>query len=184
MRRPRSKVFWIGTAVLVAVIAALTASLVLGGDDEPTPLLRVDLIDDGINAVRDAAGGEVAFYEVNATPDLVNLFAQVEGADGTTSAVSYVYSDEGGLGAPETLADPTGSTFTADLVSFEPDTVLGPTSEELPSSIPRLFSITGAIGVDGPASAVEYRIIMESLEGGSLGVLVRPDGSVIGVDAE
>ena len=56
--------------------------------------------------------------------------------------------------------------------------------QELPSSTPRLFAVNGVGTADGPAPAVQYRIVFDSSLGGSLSVVVEGDGSIVGVDAE
>jgi hypothetical protein len=166
------------TAVAIGVVGC-------GGDDsDDIPTLRIDLIDDAVAAVEDELGGDIAFYEVNATPNLVNVFVATSDDDGGTTATAYVYEPGGGLGdaaAPETA---TGPTFTADQIAFDPDVVLDQAIEKLPTSIVRVFAVNGAAGPDGPADSVNYRIVFESVEGGSLAVLVSPDGGILGADAE
>lgn len=190
MAARRPPVFWIGTVLLVG-LCVLFAVLVFTGDDDGGPgagdVLRIDLIDDAITAVladrADEGAGPVAFYEVNATPDLVNVFVQGPELAGSTTAIAYVFDDDG-LAAPAEPTAASGPTFTADLVGFEPDSMLDAVLAELPTSIPRVFSVIATPGAEGPAEAVEYRVTMESVNGGSLSVSVRPDGSIIGVDAE
>jgi hypothetical protein len=183
-RRP--PIFWIGTVVLVG-LCVVFAVLVFtgGGEDDPGAgvVLRLDLIEDAISAVLAENGDDSAFYEVNATPDLVNVFVQGPELAGSTTAIAYVFDDDG-LAAPAEPTAASGPTFTADLVGFDPDVMLDAVLAELPSSIPRVFSVIATPGSEGPADAVEYRVTMESVSGGSLSVSVRPDGSIIGVDAE
>lgn len=164
-----------------AVVIALTAAC--GDSNADVPDLRIDLIDDAVAAVRDELG-DVAFYEVNATPDLVNVFVATTADDGSTTATSYVYEPGGGLGDAADPEEASGPTFTADQIDFEPDTVLGPAVEALPTSVLRAFAVNGVDGPDGPAADVTYRIVFDSVEGGSLSVQVQPDGSIVGVDAE
>lgn len=169
------------TAIAVVAVVSLIAAA-CGGDDT-VPALRVDLVDDAVEAIQ-AELGDVALYEVNATPDLVNVFVATEAADGTTTATSYVYEPGGGLSAPAAPQDASGPTFTADQIDFDPDTVLDRAIEELSTSIPRAFAVNGADGADGPADSASYRIVFDSVEGGSLAVMVQGDGAIIGVDAE
>lgn len=155
-----------------------------GGDDAgDVPAVRVDLIDEAVSAVVDELG-DVAFFEVNATPDLVNVFVAGTDDKGATTATAYVYEPGGGLGEPADPEFASGVTFVADQIDFDPDTVLDTAVEELPTSVLRVFAINGEPGPDGPAAAVGYRIVFDSAEGGSLSVSVRGDGGIIGVDAE
>ena len=188
-RRPGQRlppVFWIGTVLLLAAVVALAVLAFSGGDDDggggEGELLRVDLVDDALTAVTAELGEGVALYEVNATPELVNVFVQTE-LDGDTAAIAYVY-EERGLGPAAEPQPATGPTFTADQVDFDPDTILDAAREELSGSVLRVFSIGGQTGVQGPSDAVEYRVVFDSVQGGSLSVMVQPDGAIIGVDAE
>jgi hypothetical protein len=184
-RRP--PVFWIGTVVLVGLCVFFAVLVFTGGGDDGGPgagdVLRIDLVEDAIAAVLAEQGDDVAFYEVNATPDLVNVFVQGPELAGSTTAIAYVFDDDG-LAAPGEPTAASGPTFTADLVGFEPDEMLDAVLAELPTSIPRVFSVIATPGSEGAAEAVEYRVTMESVSGGSLSVSVRPDGTIIGVDAE
>lgn len=146
--------------------------------------LRVDLVDDAVAALVAERGGDVALYEVNASPDLVNLFVATTAEDGSTTATAYVFTPEDGLGDPADPQQASGPTFTPDQIAFDAATVLDGVLAELHESIPRLFAVNGARGPDGPADAVEYRIVLQSPAGGTLSVMVEPDGGIIGVDAE
>jgi hypothetical protein len=183
-RRP--PIFWIGTVVLVG-LCIVFAVLVFTGEDDDGPgagdVLRLDLIEDAITAVLAEEGEDVAFFEVNATPDLVNVFIQGPDLAGSTTAIAYVFDDDG-LDAPAEPTAASGPTFTAELVGFDPDVMLDGVLAELPNSIPRVFSVIAPPGTEGPADAVEYRVTMESVSGGALSVSVRSDGSIAGVDAE
>jgi hypothetical protein len=172
------------TAAAVAVLALLTIAAVGCGDDtDDVPRLRVDLIDTAVDALL-AQNPDAVFYEVNATPDLVNLFVAAEADDGSTTATAYVYEPGGGLGEPAAPKKASGTTFAADQIDVDPDRVLDEALDQLTTSIPRVFAINGAPGPDGPAGAVTYRIVFDSVEGGSLAVSVRGDGVILGVDAE
>lgn len=187
MAARRPPIFWIGTVVLVGLCIVFAVLVFTGGGDDDGPgagdVLRLDLIEDAISAVLAEEGEDVAFFEVNATPDLVNVFIQGPDLAGSTTAIAYVFDDDG-LGAPAEPTAASGPTFTADLVGFDPEVMLDAVIAELPSSIPRVFSVIAPPGTEGPAEAVEYRVTMESVSGGSLSVSVRSDGSIVGVDAE
>ena len=122
---------------------------------------------------RQQRGGPQRYFEVNATPQLVNVFVAVDEA---TATVPYVYVDgELGPAAPSQAAE--GATFTADAVAFDPATVLDEISEDLPDSEISLFSIIG-----GPGDAVRYGALVRSPEGGTLDITVDADGRVLAVD--
>ena len=128
-----------------------------------------------VAAVESALGGVQRYYEVNATPTLVNVF--VAGADG--AATAYVYDAVAdSLGEPTALGPGTGNTFTWSQADFDADQVLRPTLEQLPEALPRTFAVTAASD-----TAVQYVITMESKQGGILDVQVDGDGAVLGVSA-
>ncbi len=105
-------------------------------------------------AVEAELGGPQQFFEINATPQLVNLFVAVDGA---TQVAPYVYV--GGELAP--AADPAGAdgpTFGADALSFDPDTVLDAVAADLPDADVELFSIAG--------DPVQYRATVQSGDAG------------------
>ena len=85
--RRRAVAVLLGVVVVVAAVAVVTV-LLRGGDDTDPPVLRVDQLDEAIAAVEEVQGPDVAFFEVNATPDLVNLFVRTEAADGSSTATS------------------------------------------------------------------------------------------------
>jgi hypothetical protein len=127
-----------------------------------------------IEAVEAELGTGQEFFEVTATPQLVNLFAAVEDA---TEAVPYVYLD-GELQPPApALTGASGFTFTGDAVDFDEATILDAVAAELPDSTIEALSIEG-----GEGGVVRYVISTLSPEGGRLDVTVAPDGAVLEVD--
>ncbi len=170
---------WRGRSFLVALVVATTSLVVACSGDstaEPPPL-RVDLVGAALAALEDRLGEDVAFFEVNATAQVVNLFVAVEG----TSVVQYIYDGESLVGPTEPQAA-TGTMFERGLVNFDDD-VLDPVLGELPESRPMMFVITGA-GTDPVALRVEYRVLMRSSKGGELAVMVDSGGAIVGTDAE
>ena len=128
-----------------------------------------------VDAVQSALGGEQRFYEVNATPTLVNLF--VAGSDG--AATAYVYDAVNDtLGEPADPQPASGNTFTWSQVDFDPAKVLTEALGQLPNALPRTFAVTAAT-----ESAVQYLVTLESAQGGVLDVLVDKDGKVLGAQA-
>ena len=107
---------WRGRSFLVALVVATTSLVVACSGDstaEPPPL-RVDLVDAALAALEDRLGEDVAFFEVNATAQVVNLFVAVEG----TSVVQYIYDGESLVGPTE----PQAATGTTTAIATKPST--------------------------------------------------------------
>lgn len=122
-----------------------------------------------MKAVDAAAGAPQEYFEVNAAPQLVNLFV----AQGDGAAVAYVYLPDSGLGAPAPPQTASGPTFAAADVSFA-GTVLDQVIAELPTSTPTGFVVSAA-----PDGAIEYRAYFRSAKGGQIAVLLGADGAVL-----
>ena len=160
-------------ALFVVVALAVTGC---GGDDDGSSgdalPLQVDAMAPAVAAVEDALGGPQRYYEVNATPTLVNVF--VAGADG--AATAYVYDAVAGtLQAPSEPQPASGETFEWSQADFDTDQVLDQALEQLPSSLPRTFAVTAA-----SPTTVQNLVTLESTQGGILDVLVEGDGTIIG----
>jgi hypothetical protein len=159
--------------VRAAVAAAVTATLVLGGcgggDDDDAALPLLDEIGPAMAAVAGELGGTPQYFEVNATPQVVNLFVASGGGTGVSQFV-YVGDELAPIGQPRTAE---GNTFTAGAVTFDPDTILDGVTDELPDSDIVLFAIVG-----GPDGTVQYSAGVQSAAGGTLDVVLGPDGSV------
>jgi len=160
------------SATLQSVPSPDTAPIVTLAPGD-VPFLRVDLIDDAIAAVEDERGGPQEFFEINATPNLVNLFVADTDAG---QAIPYIYVD-GALTA-EDPSDATGNTFPSSAVVLDPSAVTGRVSQELPDSIQEAFVIEG-----GPEGSIRRTIVLTSASGGQLLVVVGPDGAITSVDA-
>ncbi len=155
----------------LVLLAATTAACGGTDDDAASPL--VDMVAPALAAVEAARGGPQRYFEVNATPQLVNVFVAVDDA---TATVPYVYLDgELGPAAPSRPAE--GATFSADAVAFDPATVLDQVIEDLPDSDIAVFSVVG-----GPGGAVQYGAVVRSAEGGTLDITVDADGDVLSVE--
>lgn len=148
-------------------------ALVACGDDDESVRPALDQIAPAITAVEADLGGPQQYFEINATPQLVNIFVATDGA---TQVVPYVYLD-GELGSPAEATTAEGATFAADALSFDEDTILDGVSAELPGSDVVLFTIVG-----GPGGAVRYSAALPSAEGGTLDVVIGLDGAVQSVD--
>lgn len=156
----------------VAACVAMS-SLILGCGGDARVGLNVDEIDEAVAAVVEVTGRPAMFFEINATPDLINLFLD----DGNGNAINFVWED--GALRDETEAAPAGGrAFDASAMTFTTD-VYALVAEELPKSVLRAFTITA----DGPNGEVLNRVMVQSERGGQFGVLVESDGKILGSDA-
>ena len=158
-------------ARIVACAAAAAFVLGCGGDERIE--LNVEEIDDAVSAVIDVTGRPAMFFEINATPDLINLFLD----DGNGNAINFVWED-GALRDETEAAVAEGLAFDASTMTFTHD-VYARVEEELPKSRLRAFTITA----DGPNGEVLNRVMVQSERGGQFGVLVEADGKILGSDA-
>lgn len=154
------------TTATAAATAATGSAPAAGGAP-----LRVDLIDDAIAAVEQELGGPQEYYEINATPALVNLFVAGDG----TSVTAYVYV--GGVLTSQPVGEADGATFRAEALELDPDLVTSRVTRELSTSRQDAFEILG-----GPEGTVLYSIIVTSAAGGQLIVQVSGDGTIGAVD--
>jgi hypothetical protein len=155
---------------LLLVIAL--ASAVMSGCGSSKEALSVSDIDNAVAAVGKVLGKAPEFYEINATPTLVNLFA----ADGKGNAINFVF-EEGKLAQETSVAPAEGESFSASGMAFS-SKVFQRVQKELPDSILRAFSVIG----DRPAGGVQYRVVLQSEQGGQLAVFVDPTGKILGTD--
>ena len=136
------------------------------------PELRVDLIDDGVQAVEAEMGGPQQYFEINATSLLVNLFVATD--DGTRVRPFVFLQGELNSTEPETAE---GNTFSADALDFDPEKVTSCVADELPNSTASAFEI-----IAGPDGSISYSLVVDSPVGGQLVVAVNGDGRVLSVD--
>ena len=155
---------------LLCVVAIALAVLVGCGSSKEA--LLVSDIDDAVSAVGKALGKAPEFYEINATPTLVNLFA----ADGKGNAINFVF-EKGKLAEETSVAPAEGKSFSAAGMKLG-SKVFARVHKELPESILRAFSIIA----DNPAGGVQYRVVLQSEQGGQLAVFVDPTGKILGTD--
>ena len=166
--RPSRSGLFVGAVGLVALVAC-------GGDDDGDEALRplVDQIAPAMAAVDEARGGPQQYFEVNATPQFVNLFV----ADAARERVAaYLYVD-GELEPPTPPSAASGETFAADAVTFDPDTILDGLDEDLADSDVVVFAV-----VADAAGGVHYSATVESARGGILDVALAADGTVLSAD--
>ncbi|MFM7411591.1 MAG: hypothetical protein ACKO3L_12470 [Actinomycetota bacterium] len=157
-------------ASVAAVALSVCAMAACGGDDKVA--LHVDEIDDAVGAVSTLTGQPPRFFEINATPDLINLFLD----DGKGSAVNFVW-ENGSLRDETEAAVADGRSFDASMMVFSSE-VCARVEEELPDSLLRAFTITA----DGPNGEVLHRVVVQSERGGQFAVLVDPTGKILGSD--
>lgn len=162
---------WIAAALILIGPAC-------GGDDPVDRTGRsrpaVEVVAPAVEALETLLGGPQDYFEINADHRLVNLF--VASDDGTT-ATAYLFLD----GEIQPPAPPrpveAGTTFSADEIEFDPDTVLARVADELPGS-----DLTTFVIVVGPTGAIRYEVLARSAQGGVLAVEVTSDGIVVGVE--
>lgn len=154
------------------MVVAIAAGCGGGDDDEPVRPLLAEIAP-AIAAVEAELGGPQQYFEINATPQLVNVFVATDDAN---RVVPYVFVG-GELGSPAEATTAEGATFSSDAVTFDPATVLDGVTEELTDADVVLFSIVG-----GPDGAVQYGAGVQSDAGGTLDVVLGPDGAVQSVD--
>jgi len=155
---------------LLCVLAL--AVVALSGCGSSKEALSVSDIDNAVEAVAEVLGKTPEFYEINATPTLVNLFA----ADGKGNAINFVF-EEGKLAQETSVAPAQGESFSAAEMTFN-SKVYKRVQKELPESILRAFSVIG----DNPTGGVQYRVVLQSDRGGQLAVFVDPTGKILGTD--
>lgn len=179
------------TRPLRSAVAAVALALALvgagcSGDDDDRPSettaaavtgqpLRIDAMAAAVEAVETERGGEQRYFEVNASPTLVNVF--VDGGDETE--ISYVYDAVAHELSDPVVQEPTlAQTFAWSQVDFDAGAVLTKALDALPSSLPRLFSVTA-----GEDDALFYVVTLESTQGGVLDVLVDRRGEILSTRA-
>jgi len=137
--------------------------------------LRVELVAEAVTAVEAERGQAQDYFEVNATPTIVNLFVATDDA---TQAVAYVYV-AGMLGDPATPQPASGPTFQAAEIDFDESLVLAEVHAQLSSSDFRLFSITGR-----ETGGVQYRTVINSAGGTEFVVFLSGTGAILGTDQD
>ncbi len=178
-----------GLAVVAACAAVLLSACSDDGEAAPEttfslgpaecavaddPVLMVDQIDEAVAAVESELGVGQVYFEINATPLLVNLFV----ADPVAKTVTpYAYVG-GALSAEEPLPVEAGSAFPASALSIDPQRVLSCITDQLPDSGLDVFFVEA--NADG---AVRYTVLTTNAQGGQLTIEVTGNGLVLAVDA-
>ena len=180
---------------LVVVVALsgvlLTISSCGKSSSEPeTAGLRLDQIEVALDAVEEVAGLNLNLFEVNATTELVNIFVAtdldgVPNDDGLPDAVKrYVFTEKDGLEIDPELVGANGPTFQRSVLDYDPTSILNKVLAELPNSTPQMFVITAAGTAEAPTGTVQYRLLMQSTQGGQMSVVLTNAGEIVGTDAE
>ena len=135
----------------------------------------IEQIRPAIAAVEKALGGPQRFFEVNATPTLVNVYVAESNA---TQAVAYVFMT-GALQAPAAPQAASGPTFGAADLTFDETRAMATVVGSLPKSTFRLFSVVGV--QDG---GVSYLVTVDSPLGGEFEVTIGPTGKILGTNQQ
>lgn len=130
-------------------------------------------IDDAIAALEAELGGPLEYFEINATPQLINLFVALDDA---TLAQAWLYID--GELTSEEPQPAEGGTLRALDIAFDPSTIFAALQRELPSATVESFYIHG----DGQG-AVQYRALLTTAQGGAIEVQLAADGEILSSDA-
>ena len=183
LRRRVARAVWSGLAVGALVLAGCA-----GGDDvspdttlsfgpqacaPSEPSLVVDQIDDAVAAVEAELGGPQLYFEINATPLLVNLFV----ADASAATVTPFAYVGGELSSEAAIEGATGNAFVASAIDLDPQLVLSCVTDQLPASVLDVFFVEG-----GPEGAVKYTVLTSNEQGGQLSVEVTGEGLILAVD--
>jgi hypothetical protein len=158
---------------LVAVALLVVGTAGCGGGDDGPERPALDQVGPAVAAVEAKLGGPQQYFEINATPQVVNLFVANAAK---TSVTPYVYVG-GSLAEAGEPAGAQGNTFAASALTFDPATILEGVVAKLPASDIALFTVAG-----GPGGAVQYTASVQSKEGGTLDVTLAADGTVQSVD--
>ncbi len=170
----------IAALITVAVAVGLAAC-----DDPPLPppatrgtnvqaagaLPKVADIAAAVAAVEAKLGGPQQFFEINATPLVVNLFVAVHAA---TRAEAFTYVD--GTVASKPAGAASGHTFAGSALHLDATHLLDRVRTQLPGSV-----IEGVEIVGGPAGTTRITVIVHSPTGTTMLVVVDPTGSVVSV---
>jgi hypothetical protein len=165
------------TRLVLAVVSFVFVVTSCRGEKDPA--LAVDLIDDAVAEVADVLGVDPVFFEINATPELVNLFVD----DRQGNAINFVY-DRGGLAEETTVAPADGITFQLENYVFD-ESIYAIVEEELPGSLLRAFIVVAQTPETESLEGDElYRVVIQSERGGQFAVLVNREGKILGSDPQ
>jgi hypothetical protein len=181
VRRPSWRLGALGIVLTAAGLAgcssssssasAATATTVLpAGVANP---LRVDLIAPAVKALEAQLGGAQHYFEIDATPALVNLHVAT-GSGASMTETAWVYID--GVLTSHAPQPASGNTFVASALDVDPSKVTATVTKQLPTSGQDAFVVVG-----GPGGAVQYSIVTTSPAGGQLIVVVGKDGAILSV---
>ena len=178
-----------GASLLLVILAACAGAACAGADrgvvgpnearclDAPSsPWPVVGLIPDALRAVEAAYGSPQRYFEVSADSRRVGVIVAVDDA---TAAEQAFYCGAAGFAPPEPVGPANGSTFAADAVRFDPETVFDRLRAELDDPTILDFAVQGAA-----SGAVVFDATVVSESGGILLVLLGPNGQILGAQGQ
>ncbi|MEO6652724.1 MAG: hypothetical protein ABIP17_08735 [Ilumatobacteraceae bacterium] len=160
-------------ALLGALVVVAAAC---GGNEPRTAEPVVDLISDAVAAIEAHYGAPQEYFEISAGLESIGVIVAVDGA---TAAEQSSFSAEAGLVGPEPVGEASGATFVGGDITFDPDRVFDRIRDELDDPVIVDFAIQG-----GPDGTVIYDVTVATTSGGVLLVLVAPDGTIQGAQAQ
>lgn len=162
----------------------VSATSLAACSSSPDESLAIDLIDDAIAAVDDRFAGSSKFYEINATPDGVNLFISSMIDEATPGVVQARFTSAEGLVVADESVQSQGLVFDGTAVDFDSESIIESARSQLSTAQPRVFIITAVSSSDAGSNDVDvsYRLVMESQQGGRLVIFLGRDGTILGSD--
>ena len=95
-----------------------------------------------------------------------------------------MFSEKDGLEVAPDPVGANGATFTREALDFEPTSILNKALSELPDSQPQVFVLTAAGTAEESTGVVQYRLIVQSTQGGQMSIVLTNTGEIVGTDAE
>lgn len=115
------------------------------------------------------------YFEINATPQRVNLFVAMNNA----TVVQAFAFENGKLTSNAPQSGASGRTFPAAAVQVEGVSVFDTVRSKLPGSLIRALEIVGTL-----TGTARYSVVVNSNGGEPLVIQVEHDGAIVGTDLQ